>query len=234
MNHCPGAAAPLASPHLSSHDSLFRSLPSFLLGIPSSRPFSFLWPTGGFLRQVLHRPHQWALRVHGRDRLQSLRRRPTHCGRRAGHAVRDALGPSGSVRRARAQLRGICAGIFAWRVGALHLGDRAACRGAGEHDGCTYAGQIIMGGCLQIQLAPWKRVAFTRAIALVPALLVAVSTGSDTSLFNNINEYLNVLQSVQLPFAMLPVLHFAANKKVMGRFASSPSSLRSPAPSRCS
>lgn len=105
--------------------------------------------------------------------------------------------------------------LYIWAIGLLAAGQASTMV-------CTYAGQIIMGGCLQIQLAPWKRVAFTRAIALVPALLVAVSTGSDTSLFNNINEYLNVLQSVQLPFAMLPVLHFAANKKVMGRFASSP------------
>ena len=58
-------------------------------------------------------------------------------------------------------------------------------------------------------------------IALGPAIAVSVTTGGDSSLFNNINEYLNVLQSVQLPFAMLPVLHFAASKDVMGRFASS-------------
>ena len=69
---------------------------------------------------------------------------------------------------------------------------------------CTYAGQIIMGGCLQIQLAPWKRVAFTRAIALGPAMLVAVSTASDTSLSNNIHEYLNVLQSLQLVSGVRP------------------------------
>jgi hypothetical protein len=111
---------------------------------------------------------------------------------------------------------------------------------------------------LQVQLAPWKRVAFTRAFALGPAVAVAFGTGSDTSLFVNINEYLNVLQSLQahtptassaprhyhqpnlgpfasalalmipcsirllaqLPFAMLPVLHFAASPSVMGRFAS--------------
>merc|ERR1711998_513918 len=39
-------------------------------------------------------------------------------------------------------------------------------------------------------------------------------------LFNMINEYLNVLQSVRLPFAMLPVLHFAAQNHLMGRFRS--------------
>ncbi len=41
------------------------------------------------------------------------------------------------------------------------------------------AAQIIMGGCLSIQLQPWKRVALTRAAALGPALIVATWTMSD-------------------------------------------------------
>jgi natural resistance-associated macrophage protein 2 len=86
---------------------------------------------------------------------------------------------------------------------------------------CTYAGQIIMGGCLSLKLAPWKRVAFTRVFALGPALIVALSTYSNPRVFNSFNEYLNVLQSVQLPFAMLPVLHFTASRRRLGRFVSS-------------
>ena len=54
-----------------------------------------------------------------------------------------------------------------------------------------------MGGCLQIEIAPWKRVALTRAIALGPALAVATSTVNNSHLYNSINEYLNVLQSFQ-------------------------------------
>jgi len=77
-----------------------------------------------------------------------------------------------------------------------------------------------MGGCLQIELAPWKRVAITRLFALGPALAVALSTVENQKLFININEYLNILQSVQLPFAMLPVLHFASSHDMLGRFAS--------------
>ena len=61
---------------------------------------------------------------------------------------------------------------------------------------CTYAGQVIMGGMVQIKLRPWKQIAMTRALALGPALAVAVSTYGDQRLFNRINEYLNVLQSV--------------------------------------
>eukprot|EP00746_Dinoflagellata_sp_MGD_P090941 gnl/MRDRNA2_/MRDRNA2_35962_c0_seq1.p1 gnl/MRDRNA2_/MRDRNA2_35962_c0~~gnl/MRDRNA2_/MRDRNA2_35962_c0_seq1.p1 ORF type:complete len:540 (+),score=52.27 gnl/MRDRNA2_/MRDRNA2_35962_c0_seq1:140-1759(+) len=107
------------------------------------------------------------------------------------------------------------AAIYTWAIGLLAAGQAATMT-------CTYAGQVIMGGCLDIQLAPWKRVAFTRAIALGPSIAVAATTISDSGLYNNINEYLNVLQSVQLPFAMLPLLHFSAQKALMGRFRSSP------------
>ena len=85
---------------------------------------------------------------------------------------------------------------------------------------CTYAGQIIMGGTLEIQLQPWMRVAITRVFALGPALTIAAATVGNQSLFNSINEYLNILQSIQLPFAMLPVLHFTAQQDLLGRFRS--------------
>jgi len=97
--------------------------------------------------------------------------------------------------------------LYMWAIGLFAAGQAATMV-------CTYAGQIIMGGCLQIQLSPWVRVAITRVFALGPALAVAISTYGHQKLFNQINEYLNVLQSVQLPFAMLPVLHFAAQSSM--------------------
>lgn len=135
--------------------------------------------------------------------------------RSGGRALEGLCGEIGLESEGYALAAGLgSSSLYIWALGLLAAGQASTMV-------CTYAGQIIMGGCLQVQLAPWKRVAFTRAFALVPAILVAAGTGSDTSLFNNINEYLNVLQSVQLPFAMLPVLHFAASREVMGQFASS-------------
>jgi natural resistance-associated macrophage protein len=107
------------------------------------------------------------------------------------------------------------AALYVWAIGLLAAGQAATMT-------CTYAGQIIMGGCLQIELAPWKRVAFTRAIALGPSIAVAATTVGNNSVFNAINEYLNVLQSVQLPFAMLPLLYFTSRTGFMGRFKSRP------------
>lgn len=104
--------------------------------------------------------------------------------------------------------------LYVWAFGLLAAGQAATMT-------CTYAGQIIMGGCLEIQLAPWKRVAFTRAIALGPSIAVAASTVGNSSLFSDINEWLNVLQSVQLPFAMLPLMHLCSKERIMSRFRSS-------------
>lgn len=104
--------------------------------------------------------------------------------------------------------------LYIWAIGLLAAGQAATMT-------CTYAGQVIMGGIIEINLAPWKRVAFTRAIALGPSVAVAFLT-IDGNLYNDINEYLNVLQSLQLPFAMLPVLHFSADRTLMGRFRPGP------------
>ena len=57
-----------------------------------------------------------------------------------GHALAGALGESA---------------LYIWAVGLLAAGQASTMV-------CTYAGQIIMGGCLSLQIAPWKRVAFTR------------------------------------------------------------------------
>jgi len=105
------------------------------------------------------------------------------------------------------------ASLYIWAFGLLAAGQAATMT-------ATYAGQVIMGGCLEVQLAPWKRVAFTRIFALGPSVLVAVLTYGNEQLFNNINEYLNVLQSVQLPFAMLPLIYFTSQVAFMGRFRS--------------
>mmetsp|Transcript_11325 Transcript_11325/g.31554 ORF Transcript_11325/g.31554 Transcript_11325/m.31554 type:complete len:546 (-) Transcript_11325:263-1900(-) len=103
--------------------------------------------------------------------------------------------------------------MYVWAFGLLAAGQASTMT-------CTYAGQVIMGGFLQIHLAPWKRVALTRFLALGPSIFVAAVTVGDSALFNNINEYLNVWQSVQLPFAMLPVLHLASQSHLMGQFSS--------------
>ena len=102
---------------------------------------------------------------------------------------------------------------YVWALGLLAAGQASTMT-------CTYAGQMIMGGCVHLEMKAWKRVAVTRLFALAPALIVATATVSDQTLFININEYLNVLQSVQLPFAMLPVLYFIQSSALLGNWRS--------------
>lgn len=75
-----------------------------------------------------------------------------------------------------------------------------------------------MEGFLEWKIAAWKRLAVTRGVALIPSILVGVATSKHQSTSDDVDEWLNILQSVQLPFALLPVLHFTSNEDVMGRF----------------
>ncbi|XP_052254510.1 uncharacterized protein LOC127860466 isoform X1 [Dreissena polymorpha] len=95
-----------------------------------------------------------------------------------------------------------------WGVGILAAGQSSTMTG-------TYAGQFVMQGFINIKWAKWKRVLLTRSIAMVPTIVVAIIATSDLDAMNN---WLNVLQSVQLPFALLPVLHFTSSERIMGDF----------------
>ena len=63
---------------------------------------------------------------------------------------------------------------------------------------------IGCGSACLLQVAPWKRIVLTRSVALAPTLLVALLAGSPNKL-DVLNQWLNVLQSIQLPFAIVPV-----------------------------
>lgn len=83
----------------------------------------------------------------------------------------------------------------------------------------TMAGQIVMEGFLQIRLKPWLRRLITRMMALVPALIVAIKYGD-----SGINKLLilsQVILSLQLSFAVFPLVQFTSERKKMGIFANS-------------
>ena len=70
-------------------------------------------------------------------------------------------------------------------------------------------------GFINIKWAKWKRVLLTRSIAMVPTIAVALAATKD---LDKMSSWLNVLQSVQLPFALLPILHFTSDSRIMGQF----------------
>jgi manganese transport protein len=81
----------------------------------------------------------------------------------------------------------------------------------------TLAGQIVMEGFLRIRIAPWLRRLVTRLIALVPAVLVIVLVGEKST--QQLLVLSQVILSLQLSFAVIPLLHFTSNRRNMGVFA---------------
>lgn len=84
----------------------------------------------------------------------------------------------------------------------------------------TLAGQIIMEGYLSLRINPLLRRLITRLVAIVPALIVIVIYGE-----KNVDALLilsQVILSLQLGFAIIPLIHFVSDKKTMGKFAIKP------------
>ncbi|KAK1942466.1 Metal transporter nramp1 [Phytophthora citrophthora] len=101
-----------------------------------------------------------------------------------------------------------------WAIGLLAAGQSSTMTG-------TYAGQFVMEGFLNLHIAPWKRVALTRCVSLVPAMTVAILSQRNSGDSDTMDEMLNVLQSIQLPFALLPILNFTSSSDIMGDFVNS-------------
>ena len=83
----------------------------------------------------------------------------------------------------------------------------------------TLAGQIVMEGFLQIRIRPWLRRLITRLLAIVPAVvLISISGGKDTV---GLLVFSQVVLSMQLSFAIFPLLAFTSDRRLMGEFANS-------------
>ena len=84
----------------------------------------------------------------------------------------------------------------------------------------TLAGQIVMEGYLRIRLNPWLRRLLTRLVAIIPAVIVILINGEE-----NIDSLLilsQVILSLQLGFAIIPLIHFVSDKGTMGAFVIKP------------
>jgi manganese transport protein len=80
----------------------------------------------------------------------------------------------------------------------------------------TLAGQIVMEGFLNIRLRPWLRRALTRLLAIVPAVIASAFYGvSGTA---QLLIWSQVILSLQLSFAVIPLVAFTCSKAKMGRF----------------
>ncbi|XP_074822864.1 natural resistance-associated macrophage protein 1 isoform X1 [Natator depressus] len=99
--------------------------------------------------------------------------------------------------------------LYIWAIGILAAGQSSTMTG-------TYAGQFVMEGFLQLRWSRFARVLFTRSFAILPTVFIAAF--KDVSHLTGMNDLLNVLQSILLPFAVLPVLTFTSMRPLMQEF----------------
>ena len=101
-----------------------------------------------------------------------------------------------------------------WRRSCLP----SRCLAAGQSSTLTgtLAGQVVMEGFLNFRLRPWMRRLVTRLVAIVPALLTILFFGA--SQMTNLLVASQVILSLQLPFAVVPLLQFTNERARMGEF----------------
>lgn len=101
--------------------------------------------------------------------------------------------------------------LYIWGIGLLAAGQSSTITG-------TYAGQFIMGGFLNMRLKKWMRALITRSCAIIPTIIVALIFDTSEDSLDVLNEWLNVLQSIQIPFALIPLLCLVSKERIMGTF----------------
>ncbi|MDX2270020.1 MAG: Nramp family divalent metal transporter [Bryobacter sp.] len=84
----------------------------------------------------------------------------------------------------------------------------------------TMAGQIVMEGFVNIRMQPWLRRLITRLVAITPAVITILVAGESATY--QLLIFSQVVLSLQLPFAVIPLIQFTSDRKKMGVFASAP------------
>lgn len=106
--------------------------------------------------------------------------------------------------------------VLGTAIGSILFGVALLASGQSSTLTSTLAGQIVMEGFLNIRLKPWLRRLITRLIALVPAVIVTALYGeSGTAQLLILSQ---VILSLQLSFAVVPLVRFTSDKTKMGEF----------------
>ena len=80
----------------------------------------------------------------------------------------------------------------------------------------TLAGQIVMEGFVHVRIPAWARRLLTRLIAIIPAVIVISIAGEGAT--THLLLLSQVILSMQLSFAVIPLVHFTGNRRIMGEF----------------
>jgi manganese transport protein len=84
----------------------------------------------------------------------------------------------------------------------------------------TLAGQVVMEGFIHIKLSPWLRRLITRSLAIIPTIIVVAFTGERGT--EKLLLLSQVILSLQLSFAVIPLVIFTGSRKKMGEFVNAP------------
>ena len=118
------------------------------------------------------------------------------------------------------EAHGLLAGLLGNKIAPMLFAVALIAAGQSSTITGTLAGQIVMEGYLQLRINPWMRRLLTRLLAIVPAMIVIYIFGE-----NKVDSLLvlsQVILSLQLGFAIIPLIHFVSDKKTMGTFAIKP------------
>jgi manganese transport protein len=102
-------------------------------------------------------------------------------------------------------------------IASALFGVALICSGLSSSVTGTLAGQIVMEGFLDIRVSPAARALLTRGVAIVPAVIVTAWFGNAGA--NSLLVFSQVVLSLQLPFAIVPLLLFTTRRKHLGAFA---------------
>ncbi|KAK7389853.1 hypothetical protein VNO78_25148 [Psophocarpus tetragonolobus] len=105
--------------------------------------------------------------------------------------------------------------LYIWGIGLLAAGQSSTITG-------TYAGQFITEGFLKLNIKKWLRALITRSCAIVPTMICAIVFNTSEGSLDTLNEWLNVVQAIQIPFALIPLLTLVSKEEVMGSFRIGP------------
>ncbi len=115
------------------------------------------------------------------------------------------------------QAHQLLAPLLGTTAASVLFGAALLCSGQSSTLTGTMAGQIVMEGFLRLRMQPWLRRAMTRGLAIIPAAATIYFAGDSGTL--SLMLLSQVILSLQLPFAVIPLVYFTSDSRRMGEFA---------------
>jgi manganese transport protein len=115
------------------------------------------------------------------------------------------------------QAHQLLAPLLGTAAASVLFGAALLCSGQSSTLTGTMAGQIIMEGFLHLRMQPWLRRAVTRCLAILPAAFTVYIAGNEGTYQLIILS--QIVLNMQLPFAVIPLVHFTSDRRRMGEFA---------------